>query len=161
MLTGTIVNYYTHCKRQCWLFYNRINMEDNSEDVRVGRILHELNTDKKTELSIESIKVDKITKEYVTEIKKSDADINAALDQLRFYLMILQSKGIMRKGKLECIEKNKQDRKIYYIDINENEKEMLLKKYREIEAFLEEVVPPDAVFKPKCKRCSYHDYCFI
>ena len=42
MITGTIVNYYFHCKRQCWLFYNKINLEDNSEDVRIGRVLHEL-----------------------------------------------------------------------------------------------------------------------
>jgi CRISPR-associated exonuclease Cas4 len=33
MLTGTVVNYYTHCRRQCWLFYHQINLEDNSEDV--------------------------------------------------------------------------------------------------------------------------------
>lgn len=161
MLTGTIVNYYTHCKRQCWLFYNRINMEDNSEDVRIGRILHELKVDKKAELSVEGIKVDKITKDYVVEIKKSDADVNAAMDQLKYYLMILASKGIVRNGRLECIEKNKQDRKIHYICLDENEKEILDNKYREIEVFLETQNPPDAVFASKCKRCSYFEYCFI
>ena len=41
-ITGTIINYYFHCKRQCYLFANRINMEDNSEDVRIGRVLHEI-----------------------------------------------------------------------------------------------------------------------
>ena len=40
-ITGTIVNYYFHCKRQCWLFANKINLEDNSEDVRLGKVLHE------------------------------------------------------------------------------------------------------------------------
>ena len=161
MLTGTIVNYYTHCKRQCWLFYNHINMEDNSEDVRVGRVLHELKEDKKTELSIENIKVDKITKEYVVEVKKSDADINAAADQLRYYMIVLASKGIVRKGRLECIEKRKQNRKIHYINIDEGEKEVLLKQYRQIETFLESSAPPPAIYAPKCKRCSYFDYCFI
>jgi hypothetical protein len=41
-LTGTIVNYFIHCKRQCWLFGNMLNMEDNSEDVHIGKVLHEL-----------------------------------------------------------------------------------------------------------------------
>lgn len=41
-ITGTIINYYFHCKCQCYLFANRINMEDNSEDVRIGRVLHEV-----------------------------------------------------------------------------------------------------------------------
>ena len=41
-ITGTIINYYFHCKRQCYLFANRVNLEDNSEDVRVGRVLHEI-----------------------------------------------------------------------------------------------------------------------
>jgi len=49
--------------------YNRINLEDNSEDVRIGRVLHELKEDNKSELSIENIKVDKITNEYVVEVK--------------------------------------------------------------------------------------------
>lgn len=46
-LTGTIINYYFHCKRQCWLFAHRINLEDNSEDVRIGRIMHELKSEGK------------------------------------------------------------------------------------------------------------------
>ncbi len=136
-------------------------MEDNSEDVRIGRILHELKVDKKAELSVEGIKVDKITKEYVVEIKKSDADINAAMDQLKYYLMVLASKGIMRDGRLECIEKNKQDRKIHYISLDESEKEILVSTYQAIEAFLETKVPPDAIFASECKRCSYFEYCFI
>lgn len=33
---------------------------------------------KQTEISIDNIKIDKLTKDYLTEIKKSDADIEAA-----------------------------------------------------------------------------------
>ena len=61
-ITGTLINYYYHCKRQCWLFFNNVNMEDNSEDVHLGKILHELkNTGKNSEIAIDSIKIDKIT----------------------------------------------------------------------------------------------------
>ena len=30
-VNGTLINYYIHCPRQCYLFGNRINLEDNSE----------------------------------------------------------------------------------------------------------------------------------
>jgi len=116
-LTGTVINYYHHCRRQCWLFCNKINLEDNSEDVRIGKVLHELKTDGKSEVAIESIKLDKITNEYVVEMKKSDADINAALAQLEFYLVTLRRKGIDRKGRLECVEKNKQQQKIHFVEV--------------------------------------------
>lgn len=71
-IRGTLINYYFHCKTQCWLHANRINLEDNSEDVRIGKILHEINEDrsKKTEIAIDNIKIDKITKEYLVEVKK-------------------------------------------------------------------------------------------
>ena len=41
MINGTIINYYFHCKRQCYLFYNRLNLEDNSEIVKIGRAIHD------------------------------------------------------------------------------------------------------------------------
>ncbi len=36
-VNGTLINYYFHCKRQCWLHGNRVNLEDNSEDVKIGK----------------------------------------------------------------------------------------------------------------------------
>ena len=79
-INGTIINYYFHCKRQCYLFANRINLEDNSEDVRIGKVLHEIkNMDKNnTEVKLDNIAIDKITDKYVIELKKSDSDIKAA-----------------------------------------------------------------------------------
>lgn len=78
-ITGTMVNYYIHCKRQCWLFAHKMNFEDDSEDVRTGRVLHEIRSEGRnnTEIQIEGIKVDKMTEEYVVELKKSDADVEA------------------------------------------------------------------------------------
>ena len=39
-ITGSMVNYYFHCKRQCYLAGNRLNMENNSEQVRIGQAIH-------------------------------------------------------------------------------------------------------------------------
>ena len=96
-ITGTIVNYYFHCKRQCYLFANRINLEDNSEDVRIGRVLHEIKAKdgKNTEIKYENMVLDKISSKYIEEYKKSDSDTEAARMQLLFYLKNLKEKGII------------------------------------------------------------------
>lgn len=162
-VNGTLVNYYFHCKRQCYLHGNRLNLEDNSEIVKIGKAIHECMAEegKNTEISIDNIKLDKLSSEYLTEIKKSDADIDAAKWQLIFYLSVLKSKGIYRKGKLEFIEKNKTDRKILYLELDEDIEKQLNKYIKEIEELISKDTIPDTLNKPKCKKCSYYEYCYI
>lgn len=74
-VNGTLVNYYFHCKRQCYLHGNRMNLEDNSEIVQVGKALHEerAGENKNAEIEIDNIRIDKLTAEYLTEVKKTNA----------------------------------------------------------------------------------------
>lgn len=162
-VNGTLVNYYFHCKRQCYLHGNRLNLEDNSEIVKIGKAIHESKAEecKNTEISIDNIKLDKLTSEYLTEVKKSDADIEASKWQLIFYLKVLKSKGIIRKGKLEFIEKNKSDKKVLCFELDEDI-ELELKKYiEEIDKLLASDNIPGVLNKPKCKKCAYYEYCYI
>jgi len=71
-ITGTLINYYFHCQTQCWMHANRLNLEDNSEDVRIGKVLHEISEEKskKAEIQIDNVKIDKLTREYLIEMKK-------------------------------------------------------------------------------------------
>lgn len=71
-VNGTLINYYFHCKRQCYLHGNRLNLEDNSEQVKIGKAIHEERAEnsKNSEIAIDNIRLDKLTKEYLTEIKK-------------------------------------------------------------------------------------------
>lgn len=163
MVTGTLMNYYFHCKRQCYLHGNRLNLEDNSEEVKIGKAIHEEKSkqSENTEIAIENIKLDKLTSEYLIEIKKSDADIEAAKWQLIYYLKILKEKGIIRKGKLEFVEKNKKDKKILIYELTEDiEKELdiYIKKIEDL--ILSDNMPP-VLNKPKCKKCAYYEYCYI
>ena len=162
-ITGTLVNYYFHCKRQCYLHGNRLNFEDNSELVKIGKAIHEVKSDqnKNTEILFENIKIDKITKEYLTEVKKSDADVDASKWQLIFYLKTLKDKGINRKGKLEFIEKNKKSSKIIYVELDNNLEERLNYYIKEIEILLSDDIIPNVLNKPKCKKCAYYEYCYI
>ena len=162
-VNGTLINYYFFCKTKLWLHANRINLEDNSEDVRIGRVLHEINEEKSdnTEIEIENIKIDKLTKDYLVEVKKSDSDVEAVKWQVLLYLYKLKQKGIFKKGKIEFIEKKKQSKKIHYIELDEvNEKE-LLKVVADIEKLIDEPKPPKPKFEKHCRKCAYYEYCFI
>lgn len=54
-ITGTIVNYYIHYKKQCCLSVHKINLEENSELIAIGKAIHEQKAkiNKNSEISIE------------------------------------------------------------------------------------------------------------
>jgi CRISPR-associated exonuclease Cas4 len=64
-------------------------------------------------------------------------------------------------SKIECVEKNKQDKKIHIVELDENDIVIKEKQYEDIMCFLTSSNPPQPVFEKKCNRCAYHDYCFI
>jgi CRISPR-associated exonuclease Cas4 len=144
-----------------YLHYHKINLEDNSEDVRIGKVLHEISETRVDEVSFEGIKVDKITRDYVIEVKKSDSDIEAGKWQLLYYLYILKQKGIEKKGRLEVFEKKKQDKKQFILELNEENEKRLLEILEDIKAILSNDKPPEPIFESKCKRCAYYEYCFL
>ena len=162
-VNGTLVNYYFHCKRQCYLLGNKLDLEDNSELVKIGKALHEEKAmDKKNvEIAVENIRLDKLTKEYLTEIKKSDADTEAARWQLIYYLMVLKEKGVKRKGRLQFIEKNKKDKKTEIIELIPELEEKMKEYVVEIKDLLLQDKPPECIHKPMCKKCAYYEYCYI
>lgn len=162
-VNGTLISYYFICKKKLWLHANRINLEDNSEDVRIGKILHEINEEKskKGEVSIDNIKIDKLTRDYLVEVKKSDSDVESVKWQVLLYLYKLKQKGVEKKGKIEFIEKNKQNKKTHYVDLDEANEKELLKILEEIELLVNQEFPPVVKFENKCKKCAYYEYCFI
>jgi CRISPR-associated exonuclease Cas4 len=162
-VNGTLINYYFHCKRQCYLHGNHLNLEDNSENVQIGKALHEEKEAglKNREIQIDNVKIDGLTDKYLIEIKKSDADVQACTYQILLYLKILKSKGIDRIGKLEFVEKNKQDKKVLLVELTA-EKECELERYiLEIQRLLECDEIPEVINKPGCKKCAYYEYCYI
>lgn len=162
-VNGTLMNYYFHCKRQCYLHGNRLNLEDNSESVKIGRVIHEEKEDKmaNSEIAIDNIKIDGLTSKYLVEVKKSDADIEASKWQLLFYLKKLKEKGVTREGKLEFVEKNKQARNIIFVSLTEVNDIKLEEYICEIKKLLSSEKIPDVINSPSCKKCAYYEYCYI
>ena len=162
-ITGTLVNYFFHCKRQCWLHGNRVNLEDNSELVKIGKQLHKIKSEKSKsgEVAIDSIKIDRINGEYLIEYKKSDADIKAASWQVLYYLLVLKRKGIDKKGKLICMEKNKEVKKVFEIVLTKSVESILVNLEEEIKEFIMTKDIPPFEYEPKCRKCAYYSYCVI
>ena len=156
-VNGTLINYYFNCQRQCYLHGNRLNLEDESENVKIGKALHEekYKDDKNSEIAIDNIRLDKLTAKYLTETKKSDADLVAAKWQLLYYLKILKSKGIIR------IEKNKQNKSFIEVELTEIEEKELDKIVIKIKELLENDQIPPVLNENKCKKCAYYAYCYI
>lgn len=161
-MNGTLINYYYICKRKLWLAYNKINLESNSEDVLIGKELHnELNKSKNTEIELDGIKIDKLTDDYVIEVKKSDSNIKASIMQLKYYLYILNSYNIKKDGKLKIIEKDKTTRDIkikYDKKVEQEVKDTII----EIEKIINNsTIPSINKDVKKCKKCSYYEFCWI
>ena len=167
-VNGTLMNYYFHCRRQCYLHGNRVNLEDNSENVQIGKAIHEEKAvgSSNSEIAIENIKLDKLTAEYLTEIKKSDADEEAAKWQLYYYLYVLKTKGIVRKGRLQFVEKNKKDSKTLILELTPEIEKQLNTYVDKIEDLLEQdyayphlFVYRDEFYYPLRKMLNHKEIC--
>ena len=162
-VNGTLINYYFHCRRQCYLHGNRLNLEDNSELVQIGKAIHEVKAQDRenAEIAIDNIRLDRLTTEYLTEIKKSDSDVEACKWQLYYYLKVLKEKGIIRKGRLEFEENNKTGRATVILTLGEEEERQLEQIQLQIEDLLQMEEVPPAEESPRCKKCAYYEYCYI
>lgn len=162
-INGTMVNYFFNCKRQCYFFGNQFCMEDESELVAIGRVLHESKEKdkKKNEIQIDNIRIDYMDSNFIIERKKSDSNAEAAKWQLLFYLKKLKEKGIVRKGKLEFFEKKKKETKIEILELTEEIEKELDKIEREIQSLIISNEIPQVLDQAKCKKCAYFDYCYI
>ncbi len=161
MVNGTLINYFFHCKTQCWLYANRLNMEYNSQKVKIGKTLHKIHRKRVKEVRFSRFSVDRITKEYVIEIKKSDSHLESGKWQLLFYLYRLKQKGVIKKGRLEVFEKNRQDKKRFELVLDKKKEERLKRIIKDIEKLISTPYPPKPVLEKKCDKCAYYEYCFV
>jgi CRISPR-associated exonuclease Cas4 len=156
-ITGTEVNYYFVCKRKLWYFTHGITMEQNSEYVELGKIIHEesYKREKKEILIDGTIKLDFIDKEMtIHETKKSKSMSEATKYQLLYYLKlkgVSEVKGIVHYPKSRRKEK---------VELNENDEKILKEVFQNIINIKSEVNPPKLIESSICKKCSYYDLCY-
>lgn len=157
-VTGTQVNYYFVCRKKLWLFSRNISMEQSSDHVTLGKLLHETGYARKfKEIEIGSIKIDFLEKGCeIHEIKRSRKIEKAHEYQLLYYLYYLKKLGVEGKGVLNypLLRKN--------VEVKlDGEKEAELKGVlEEIREIVASPRPPQVQKKGYCKKCSYYELCW-
>jgi len=160
-ISGTHINYYFHCKRHLWYYLHNIRMEDNSEDVAMGKFISETTYKrKKHEVKIDDIVLDFYDHKTKTihEVKKSDKMEQTHIWQVKYYIYVLESKGIEGvKGKIDYPKQ----RKTLDVELTEKDKARLETISIEIKELKNSETVPEVINKPFCKNCAYFELCYV
>ncbi|MDI6882212.1 MAG: CRISPR-associated protein Cas4 [Methanothermobacter sp.] len=160
---GLQINYYFICKTKLWFFSHHIQMERESELVKLGRLLHEESyTREKKELIIDDIISADFVKRggclEVHEVKKSSTMEKAHIFQLLYYLFYLKhEKGIEKlRGFIDypALKKRKE------VSLEYEDEEELKRVIYDIDKIIMGSPPPPQR-KQACKRCAYFELCWI
>lgn len=160
-ITGVMIYYYKVCSRKLWYFYHEIQMEQNNENVKIGKIL-----DGKTyirdnkHINIDNvINIDFIRSQGVLhEVKKSRKIEEASILQAKYYLYYLWKKDVKDlKARIDYPLL----KKTIEIELNEEDIEIIEKNLEAIKEIVESKVPPNLERKNICKSCAYYDLCFV
>ncbi len=162
-VTGTHMHYYFNCHRQLWLFANGINMEHTSDDVFEGKMIHESSyqqrSSKYEEVAIDGIKIDyyDTKNKVVHEIKKSSKLFNSHVWQVKYYIYVLELNGI---ESVTGILEYPKERKTEEVFLSIPDKERIVELLEEIDTIIHSDKCPKEINQPKCKKCSYYDFCY-
>lgn len=160
-ITGVMVQYYKACKRELWFFAHQINMNYESDDIAVGRLIHEksFNREKKN-VNLGDIAFDFVKENgepTIYEIKKSSKLVEPVRYQLYYYLWYVKRMGTEAKGIL-VYPKDKKREKLRLTPKIEKEISSIV---YDIPLVIAQPTPPYAQKKPYCKRCSYYELCMV
>lgn len=157
---GNTINYYYHCKTQLWFYIHNITMEDTSEYVKLGKLLHEnYNEGEEKDLLLDEIKLDIIREEKeIVEIKRSTKIKENHIAQVKYYLYYLEKKMGLHgyNGRLTYPRIHK----TLEIHLNNEDKEKMKSILEDIKKYFYLSKLPEPVHKEKCKNCSYFELCF-
>ncbi len=162
-VTGTHIHYYFNCHRQLWLFANGINMEHTSENVSIGKLIHETSyqqrSDRFQEVSIGPVKIDYFDhkNKAIHEVKKSSKLAESHKWQVKYYIYLLEQSGV--EGVTGILEYPK-ERKTEEVVLCEPDRIYLNELTVEIDKLINANKCPLVINKPKCKNCSYFDFCY-
>ncbi|WP_461205014.1 CRISPR-associated protein Cas4 [Clostridium sp. DL1XJH146] len=160
-INGTILWYYNICKREVWLMAHGIVADQEDENMKLGKFIHENSYKrKKKEISFGNVKFDVVyeskNKLIIGETKKSSKFEEASKWQLLYYLRVLKECNIDAEGVLLVPEEKKKTKVILDID-NEKKLENII---CDIEKICNENIPPKVEKIGYCKNCAYREYCY-
>ncbi len=159
-VSGLLYEYYFICRRKVWYLANGISMENENENVQIGRLIDEnsYGREKKHILIDESANIDFFRDKTVYEIKKSSSQKQAAIGQLKYYLYVLKQKGVETEGELRIPKENKVERVV----LSEGDEQEIKQNIAAIEKLMHsEEIPPMPTRQTICKKCAFYEMCCI
>lgn len=156
---GVDLHYYALCKRKLWLYKHGITMEQESDRVIEGSVLHETSYNQIQEREIlidNAFKIDLIDGEYVREVKLSSKMTQADRLQMLFYLYELDKRGISKKGLISY----RTERKTEEIILSNKEKIEIEEAIEGVYKVVDQSRPPHLIRLPYCKKCAYYTFCY-
>lgn len=160
-ITGVMIYYNIVCKRKLWYFLHQIQMEQENENVLIGKALDE-NSYPRDDKHIEIdgvINIDFIrTKHVLHEVKKSRKIEEAGIWQVKYYLYYLKRKGVNGINAKIDYPLLKQTVEVTLNEEDEKQLDIFCGDIRAVDAM---TYPPEDKKKPICKACAYYDLCFI
>lgn len=158
-ISGTMYAYSYLCWRKLWFFAKDIVMEQENENVIIGKLIdQESYRREKKHLYLDDIVcIDIVKDNVICEIKKSSSQREMAIQQLKYYLYLLNKKGIEVKGELLVPKENHKE----MIVLNENDILEIDKQLERIKRICNEVTPPEIINNKICKKCAYFELCYI
>lgn len=160
-ITGIMVYYYFICERKLWYFVNQINMEQNNELVKIGKIIDEITYKKeKKEILIDNtINIDFVKNGTVLhEVKKTKSIEDAGIWQLKYYMYYLEQKGIKNISAqidFPLIRETKE------IILEDEDREVLNNVIKNIKNIIILDKPPKVINSKICNKCAYFDLCYV
>ena len=160
-ITGVMVYYYFVCQRKLWYFCHDINMENENENVMLGRLLDENSYQRDDKhISIDGvINIDFIRgHKEIHEVKKSRAVEEAGIWQVKYYLYYLKKRGVAGlRASIDypLLKKNLE------VELTSADEERLEDVIQDIERIKNLAAAPAQTDKKICKKCAYYDLCFI
>jgi CRISPR-associated exonuclease Cas4 len=159
-VSGTMYSYSFLCNRKLWFFVHGIKMEQESENVKLGKVIDETSfcREEKGILIDNTVSIDFIRKGLVFEVKKSDKELQMAINQLKYYLYILKQKGLECPKGIISIPAQK---KTIDVTLQEDDISKIEIRLRNIESIIKQDIPPSVISKKCCKPCAYFEICYI
>jgi CRISPR-associated exonuclease Cas4 len=158
---GVKVNYFFICKRKLWLYSKNLSMEQSSDQVFLGRLLHDQSYSylPRREVMIDNlIKIDLLeSSEVIHEVKYSRKMEEAHRWQILYYLFYLKQLGLSGlKGEINYPKLRRKEE----VSLSPEVEARIPKVLKEIKHLEESPEPYPASFTPVCKKCSYIELCW-
>ena len=157
--TGTEVGYYFICKKKLWWFAHGVQMEQESDRVRMGKHVHEESyARRKKELNIDNrIVLDWREDGIIHEVKLTNKMEQAHEMQLIYYLYYLKMKGVEGlRGQIDY-PKLRETKMVELTSARELEIEQAIEEMKRI---VDSKQAPQVEWMKICGKCAYAELCW-